>query len=147
MRRKNSGISLIELVSVLFILGSVSVTAGPAFTDLRGVARQRVLADLFAKVRYEAEAARVFFAAKGGDPSAASASVTINGTSVSFQYGYPKDDNTGIARLLSFKGDLTYPVGYTAWAISTAVSNCYVRYYAPASAGSSATVLSASSGC
>ncbi len=146
MRRANTGATLIELVSIMFIIASVATSAVPAWGDLRSFARQRVMSDLMAKAQYEAEASRVYFAAAGGDLNAASATVAINGNSVSFQYGYPKDDATGIARLMTFNGSLSF-AGYTGWSISSTIADCYVRYYAPSMLGSSATLLSVQSGC
>ena len=150
MMKRSRGSSLVDLMSTMTILGVMVTTVTPAYVDLRGFARSRVIGDLLGKASYEAEASRLYFIAKGGDATSSSASMTINGHSVNFKYGYPSDQAGGLSSLVSFGGVLSFPgVGgpYTLWEVANSVTNCYVRYYAPTAVGSAATILTDQSGC
>ena len=146
INRTQGGFSMIDLLSTMVIVGVMAVTAVPAYIDFRGAARTRVMDDLMGKASYQAEASRLYFIAKGGDPTSPNAGMAINGTNIFFKYGYPTDDATGLSRLVSFGGAVSFP-GQTAWVIAAGVTGCDVRYFAPSGVGFPATLASIQSGC
>lgn len=86
--RRPAGFTLIELITVITILGILSATALPRFVNLR---RDSILATtqgLRGALQSAAELGHAK-AAIAGITDQASATLTINGTPISFAYGYP----------------------------------------------------------
>lgn len=151
---RHRGFTLIELVVVITILGILAAFAVPKFIALDGQARIATIQGLAGSVRSGAALARSLSMATG-----ASASVTMEGTTVDLVNNYPDSSLTGIAVAITSNngagGDFTFTAGPTAstgpatWTKNGAPTpaNCVVNYTPPASAGAAPVVSTTTTGC
>lgn len=92
---RQSGFTLIELIMVIVILGILSAFALPKFADFSGQAESSSLEGARGAVRSASAIAHAACLADSScNASGATATVTIEGASVSMVYGYP--DKAGI---------------------------------------------------
>lgn len=154
--RCSDGFTLIELITVITILGILSATALPRFVSLR---RDSILAttqSLRGALQSAAELAHAK-AAIAGITDQASATLTINGTAISFVYGYPAGTATGIVPMITTpSGDWkqrasVYSGAWVYWHgvinEDAGVAQCFVRYRQPTAAGTPPVIDYVSSGC
>ena len=87
METRQQGLTLIELIVVIVILGILSATALPKFFDLSKEARAGVMQGVEAAMR-GADTMVYAKSAAAGTAAQASSSVTVNGTAVATVYGY-----------------------------------------------------------
>ena len=141
---RNRGFTLIELVVVITILGILAAFAVPKFIALDGQARVATVQGLAGSVRSAASLARGLAMATG-----ASASVSMEGSTVNLVNSYPDSSLTGIAAALNLSpGDFTFAAGPTAatgpakWTKNGAATpaNCSVSYTPPAAAGAAPVI-------
>ncbi len=143
---RNRGFTLIELVVVITILGILAAFAVPKFIALDGQARAATIQGLAGSVRSAAALARGLSMATG-----ASASVTMEGTTVNLVNNYPDSSLTGIAASVNSNngasGDFTFTAGGppstgpATWTKNGAPTpaTCVVNY-TPAAAGAAPAV-------
>ena len=146
------GFTLIELVVVITILGILAAFAVPRFISLESTARTATINSLAGSVRSAASLARGMSMA-----SQSTASVTMEGNTVTLTNNYPDAGATGIANALSpiSAGDFTFTAGSPAatgtatWTKvgATTVANCAVSYVPAAAAGAAPTITVTTSGC
>lgn len=154
--RLAAGFTLVELITAIAILGILAATALPKFVNLR---RDSILATtqgLRGALQSAAELAhaKAIFA---GITDQASATLSINGTTISFVYGYPAGTATGIVPLVTtpagdwkqrasvFSGAWVYWHGVINEDAGTA--QCYLRYRQPTAAGSAPVIDYMPNGC
>ncbi len=145
---QQQGFTLIELVIVIVILGILAATAAPKFIDLQGDAKNATLKG----VRGSIETAMAGTYAKAiiaGVEKDAAKSVTINGATVSTEYGYPKAvaatilkvaelDDYDVKDVAGSKIVMIYPKG-TAPTSPAITDTCSVVYTEATSATAKAT--------
>jgi MSHA pilin protein MshA len=146
------GFTLIELVVVITILGILAAFAVPRFISLESTARTATINSLSGSVRSAASLARGMAMATGS-----SASVSMEGNTVTLANSYPDAGAGGIANALSpiSAADFTFtpgsPIatGTATWTKvgATTPANCAVSYVPPASAGAAPTINVTTSGC
>lgn len=128
MSRRQAGFTLIELISVIVILGILSAFAIPRFANLESQARAAAVEGLGGAMRSAAALAHAVWLATG----ATAASITMEGRNVAISNGYP--NQTSI--LDALQGNplaegyrSTGAGGYTADGVSAAnEATCQVSY-------------------
>ena len=144
------GFTLIELVVVITILGILAAFAVPRFISLESTARAATINSLAGSIRSAASLARGMSMA-----TANSASVTMEGNSVTLQFNYPDAGATGIAYALSpisatdftFTAGSPIATGTATWAKVGAPGTCQVTYIPPTAAGAAPTITPTTTGC
>ena len=146
--RKQAGFTLIELITVIVVLGILAAFAIPRFTGLESQARVATVNGLAGNIRSGAALAHALWIAAGDSPATVTmegnVSVAVNGSS-----GYPTAASAGIDKVLQ---DLS---GFTASgtrdfqlnAAPNSGSACKVNYAAATSPGATPVITTTTSGC
>ena len=146
MKKQQQGFTLIELVIVIVILGILAAFAVPRFADTSTDARKSTVKGLEGSLR---SAAALAHATALAQSKAASASISMEGTTVSMTEHYPAASSLGIAAALA---------DYSGFSIETSgtfrfekegagtLATCSVTY-AVATATTPPTITRADSGC
>jgi MSHA pilin protein MshA len=133
MKYKQRGFTLIELVSVIVILGIIAAVAVPRFLNITSNARAAVLEGLYGSVQAASELAHAQALAVVPVQTGATGSVSMEGTTVTLIYGYPDGTLTGIQAAFQLTPN-TFTVattgGVTTWTYTGVVTpaNCQVSY-------------------
>lgn len=149
MKRLNGGFTLIELVVVITILGILAAFAVPKFIALDTQARVATINGLAGSVKSAASLARGLSMATG-----ATASVSMEGSTVNLSNNYPDATANGIALAVNTSAsDFAFTAGSAGgaatWTKTGApnATNCAVSYSPAATAGSTPTITTTITGC
>ena len=141
--RKQTGFTLIELITVIVVLGILAAFAIPRFTGLETDARVATVNGLAGNVRSGAALAHALWIAKANSPATISmenTSVAMNTTS-----GYPT--TTGIGDAIQISSGISFSSGVFTLDAAPTPANCSVTYTAPTTAGGTPTVTTDISKC
>ena len=163
--KKQGGFTLIELVTVIVILGVLAVTAAPRFFNLQNDARKAALAGM--KGAMSAAITQVYgLSVLAGTDHEESAKLLVSGEDVSTVYGYPKSDfKNAWSKILNAEfGEAGYTesnehewiwrnpdqgtIYFMPRGFSQTSTNCWIGYSQPTSkATSTYKVVMEDSGC
>ena len=164
LARSQAGFTLVELVTVILILGVLAAVALPRYADLQGKAREAKVNGLLGSMK--AASALVKATAMANSVSCGSASgttATLEGQTVALNYCYAQalgSVSTGILAAANVSAadswviDGTNAGGSAAGSIvqinlsdATTPASCSISYTSPVSASVSPTISATTSGC
>ncbi|HET6725129.1 MAG TPA: prepilin-type N-terminal cleavage/methylation domain-containing protein [Gammaproteobacteria bacterium] len=127
--KKQSGFTLIELVTVIIILGILAAFAVPRFIDLTSEAKAASIKGLAGSVKAASALAHSVYIVAGDAPT----TVTMDGAAVTLINGYPTADDAGITAAVNIGEDYSTDDAGAFWLKSdgaTAPTDCEVVYAA-----------------
>lgn len=145
---KQQGFTLIELVTVIIILGILAAFAVPRFINVTGAARAAAIEGIGGSVKAATALAHAAYIVKGVTTSPST--ISMDGQEVNLVNGYPAASTTGIAAALQGIDSFNHVGGanYTFWLEgdgATAPDDCKVVYEAAPANGS--PTVTVTSGC
>jgi MSHA pilin protein MshA len=163
---RQAGFTLVELITVILILGVLAAVAIPRYTDLQSKAREskvRAIAGAMKSASGIVKAQAIVNSVSCAD--ATTLSVTLEGRSIALNHCYPQALTSitgGIfgAANLENEGGTEWTISMssgTAGAVAATVearlaaaptpANCYVRYQAPTAANDDPDITVVATGC
>ena len=145
--RRQAGFTLIELITVVVVLGILAAFAIPRFTGLESNARTSAVNGIAGSMRSAAALAHGVYVAKGNTGS----SITLESKAITMDSttGYPTADADGIEATLQnvsgFTVDTATSGTYKLYINSA--STCVASYTLGGSAGVAPTIATDTSGC
>ena len=146
MKHGNGGFTLIELITVIVILGLLSAFALPRFSGVEGQARIASINALAGSIRSAAALAHSLQLAQNLGPTA---SVTMEGKTITMSNGYPTAGAGGIEDTLTDTTGYTHTAATGIYQIASATTpaNCQVSYTAAAALNTQPTIATDVSKC
>ena len=161
--RRQSGFTLVELVTVILILGVLAAVALPRYSDLQGSARAAKVNAITGSIKAAAGLAKASAMAGAVSCGAATGTtVTMEGSAIPLNYCYPQAISTGIlaAANVTVSAAEGWVIDGTNSGAAAGGSNlqinligattpatCSVQYVSPAVANGSPTITAVVAGC
>ncbi|HET7588428.1 MAG TPA: prepilin-type N-terminal cleavage/methylation domain-containing protein [Gammaproteobacteria bacterium] len=150
--KKQTGFTLIELVTVIIILGILAAFAVPRFIDLSTQAREASVQGMGGSVQAASALAHSVAVANGTSTITSATAITMDGQAIDMVNGYPSASTIGIVTALQSVSGFDTPTAgdTTTFSLTDGPSpstNCQVTYTEAATAGASPAIAVNVSNC